>query len=102
MRRSGCRSRHLSLASVWELQIKSQLGKVELPLPLAELLHKHVVQNRLFIEPFIREDIFALSSLPSHHRDPFDRLIIAQARRGGFQLVSCDPEIARYDVDVLW
>ena len=95
-------SLHLSLASVWEMQIKEQLGKVVLPLPLAELLHKHEVENRLFIEPIIREDIFALSFLPLHHRDPFDRLIIAQARRGGFQLVSCDPEIAKYDADVLW
>ena len=48
------------------------------------------------------EDIFALSLLPLHHCDPFDRLIIAQARRGGFQLVICDPEIAKYDADVLW
>ena len=48
------------------------------------------------------EDILALSALPTLHRDPFDRLIIAQANRRGFHLVTHDPELARYPVAVLW
>ena len=43
-----------------------------------------------------------LAALPPHHRDPFDRLLVAQARRGGFHLVSHDPEISRYPVPLLW
>lgn len=93
---------HLSLGSVWELQIKSQLGKVKLPKPLGELVQSHELRNALFIEPITREDILGLSALPAHHRDPFDRILIAQARRGGFHFVTCDPEIAKYDVEVLW
>jgi PIN domain nuclease of toxin-antitoxin system len=71
-------SLHLSLASVWEQQ------------------------NGLVLELVTLEDILALSALPAFHRDPFDRLIIAQANRGGFHLVTHDPELARYPVAVLW
>ena len=100
--RGGENSLHLSLASVWELQIKVQLGKVQLPRTLGELLEMHEQRNGLILEPVTRGDILALSVLPPLHRDPFDRMLVAQARRGGFHLVSCDPEIARYDVDVFW
>ena len=93
---------HFSLASVWEMQIKHQLGKLELKEPLGDLLRDHEQRNNLILEPVTREDILALSSLPPHHRDPFDRILIAQAKRGGFHLVSCDPVIANYDVEVLW
>lgn len=48
------------------------------------------------------DDILALATLSAHHRDPFDPILVAQAKRGGFRLVSRDPEIARYDVEVLW
>ena len=93
---------HLSLASVWELQIKMQLGKLALRLPLADVLRDQQQQNGLVLEPVTLEDILALSALPALHRDPFDRLIIAQANRGGFHLVTHDPELARYPVAVLW
>lgn len=93
---------HLSLGSVWELQIKAQLGKYQLRLLLIELLRDHQQRNALRIEPVELEDILALSALPAHHRDPFDRILIAQAKRGAYRLVTCDPEIAKYDVEVLW
>ena len=95
-------SLHLSLASVWELQIKMQLGKLALRLPLADVLRDQQQQNGLALEPVTLEDILALSTLPTLHRDPFDRLIIAQANRRGFHLVTHDPELARYPVAVLW
>jgi PIN domain nuclease of toxin-antitoxin system len=95
-------SLHLSLASVWELQIKMQLGKLALRLPLADVLRDQQQQNGLALEPLTLEDILALSALPTLHRDPFDRLIIAQANRRGFHLVTHDPEFARYPVAVLW
>jgi PIN domain nuclease of toxin-antitoxin system len=69
-------SLHLSLASVWELQIKMQLGKLTLRLPLADVLRDQQQQNGLVLEPVTLEDILALSALPALHRDPFDRLII--------------------------
>ena len=95
-------SLHLSLASVWEMQIKHQLGKLPIGQPLVELLRDHQTRNALRLEAVTLQDILALSTLPPHHRDPFDRILIAQAKRGGFRLVSCDPEIARYDVEVWW
>jgi PIN domain nuclease of toxin-antitoxin system len=88
-------SLHLSLASVWELQIKMQLGKLALRLPLADVLRDQQQQNGLVLEPVTLEDILALSALPALHRDPFDRLIIAQANQGGFHLITHDPELAR-------
>ena len=99
---SPANSLHLSLASVWELQIKTQLGKLALRLSRADVLRDQQQQNGLVLEQVTLEDILALSALPTLHRDPFDRLIIAQTNRGGFHLVSHDPEIARYPVAVLW
>ena len=93
---------HLSLASVWEMQIKHQLGKLPLRVSLAEILRDHEHRNALVVEPVTRGDILALSSLPANHRDPFDRILIAQAKRGDYRLVTCDSEIAKYDVAVLW
>ena len=93
---------YLSLASVWEMQIKHQLGKLALGQPLADLLRKHEDINRTTILPVALADIIALSELPPIHRDPFDRILIAQTRRGGFRFVTCDPTIASYEVDVLW
>jgi PIN domain nuclease of toxin-antitoxin system len=93
---------HFSLASVWEMQIKHQLGKLILRRPLDELLREHEQINGLVLEPVELPDILALSSLPPLHRDPFDRILVAQTHLGSFHLVSRDPEIARYNVDVLW
>ncbi len=93
---------HFSLASVWEMQIKHQLGKLTLRRPLAELLREHERMNGLRLEPVALGDILALSTLPPHHRDPFDRILIAQAKRGGFRLVTRDPQIALYDLETLW
>jgi PIN domain nuclease of toxin-antitoxin system len=59
-------------------------------------------QNGLVLEPVTLEDILALSTLPTIHRDQFDRLIVAQANRRGFHIVSHDPELARYPVTAVW
>jgi PIN domain nuclease of toxin-antitoxin system len=100
--RSPANSLHLSLASVWELQIKMQLRKLILRLPLADVLRDQQQQNGLVLEAVRLEDILALSALPSIHRDPFDRIMITQANRGGFHLVTHDSELTGYPVAVLW
>ena len=94
---SPANSLRLSLASVWELQIKMQLGKLALRVSLADVLRDQQQQNGLVLEQVTLEDILALSALPTLHR-----LIIAQANRGGFHLLTHDPELARYPVAVLW
>ncbi len=100
--KSPANTLHLSLASVWEMQIKAQLGKLTLRLPLADILRDEQQRNGLQIEAITLDDILALSKLPSLHRDPFDRMLIVQAQRRDFQIVSHDAELARYGVATLW
>ena len=95
-------SLHLSLVSVWELQVKMQLGKLSLRFPLVEVIQNQCERNGLIIEAISLADILRLSSLPSIHRDPFDRLLVSQAKRGDFQLVSHDAVMSNYPVSVFW
>lgn len=92
----------LSTASVWEMQIKMQLGKLQLQRPLRDLIDQEMNINRLRLLSVGLEDIYALDKLPMIHRDPFDRIIIAQALAGGFHLVSDDAHVKSYNVQVLW
>jgi PIN domain nuclease of toxin-antitoxin system len=92
----------LSYASVWELQIKVQIGKLTLGAPLADLIDQEIRVNRLRLLSISYDDILKLDSLPMHHRDPFDRMIIAQTLTGGFHLVACDSEFPAYGVPLLW
>ena len=92
----------LSVASVWEMQIKSQLGKLRLSAPLTEIIRHQQEQNQLQILPITLPAVFALSDLPMHHRDPFDRLLIAQAKVDQLQLVSNDGQFQHYSVSIFW
>lgn len=92
----------LSLANVWELQIKLQLGKLRLEADLAEILESQSPEGQLRLLPIELEHILELGALPSLHRDPFDRLLVAQARLTGAHLVSTDRLVSQYPVDVLW
>lgn len=91
----------VSVASVWEIQIKFQLGKLRLHKPLAEIIRQEQ-ENGIEILPIEPAHIFALDSLPNHHKDPFDRLLIAQSIVEGAVLVSADPLIKQYPVKVEW
>jgi PIN domain nuclease of toxin-antitoxin system len=93
---------YLSLASIWELQIKLQLGKLALRDDLGSILSEQQQTNHLRLLAIELPDILGLATLPAHHRDPFDRLLVAQARCGGFEFVTHDPEIAKYPVTILW
>lgn len=92
----------LSVASVWEMQIKLQLGKLKLTLPLAEIIESQQQRNNIEILPVLLTHVLALQSLPAHHKDPFDRLLIAQANVEEAVLASSDPVFAKYAVNVLW
>ncbi|HLK56821.1 MAG TPA: type II toxin-antitoxin system VapC family toxin [Chthonomonadaceae bacterium] len=91
----------LSIASVWEMQIKYQLGKLSLHKPLPDLIRSQQQTNGLELLPVQLEHVYALSSLPPHHKDPFDRLLIAQARTEGLALVSMDAAFQQYPVTLL-
>ena len=92
----------LSVASVWEMQIKLQLGKLKLSLPLAEVIESQERINNIEVLPIILAHVLALQNLPAHHKDPFDRLLIAQANVEGAVLISGDPILAKYPVKLLW
>lgn len=93
---------HLSHASLWEMQLKHQKGKLLLRKPLAEIVQEQVTQNGLGLLAIEPEDIFYLGELAPYHADPFDRIIIAQARRRGFSVVTDDGEFAQYGRPVVW
>jgi PIN domain nuclease of toxin-antitoxin system len=92
----------LSAASAWEMQIKIGLGKLRLKRSLAETIASQQLANALQILPIQLAHTLALNELPAHHKDPFDRLLIAQARHEGWELVSADPEFKAYPVQVIW
>ena len=72
-----------SVASAWEMQIKLQLGKLRLALPLADIITGQQQSNNIEILPVNLAHVLALGSLPGHHKDPFDRLLIAQTNVEG-------------------
>jgi PIN domain nuclease of toxin-antitoxin system len=92
----------LSLVSVWEMQIKRQLGKLSLNLPLPELIASQQQTNGLQLLPIELNHIFTLENLPQFHRDPFDRLLIAQAITEQIPLLSIDTIFDHYPVQRLW
>ena len=92
----------LSVVSVWEIQIKTQLGKLDLHSELAKLVQEQQKRNRLVILPITLAHVLALGKLPLHHKDPFDRLLIAQAINESATLLSRDKVFANYPVKLLW
>ncbi len=92
----------LSVASAWEIQVKTQLGKLQLTRPLAEIIRDQRQTNGLRVLPIWLKHVLALGDLPAQHRDPFDRLLVAQARAESAILMSRDPLLSLYDVDIQW
>src|SRR5437016_1944312 len=70
---------HLSHASLWEMQLKQQKGKLLLRKPLPDIIEEQCAQNGLLLLAIEPRDIYGLGQLPPHHADPFDRLILSQA-----------------------
>ena len=91
----------LSVASVWEMQIKIQLGKLKLSLPLKELVKNQQEINDLMVSPVALTHVLALDALPFHHKDPFDRLLIAQSIAEGLTIVTADSQFSTYSVKLL-
>ena len=88
----------ISAVVIWEAAIKRQLGKLDAPADLLEQLERAGVD----LLPITARHADRVGSLPMHHRDPFDRLLIAQAEVDGLVVVSADSELAEYGVDLLW
>jgi PIN domain nuclease of toxin-antitoxin system len=91
----------LSVASVWEMQIKFQLGKLKLSLPLKELIKNQQETNDVRVSPVALTHVLALEALPFLHKDPFDRLLIAQSVAEGLTIVTADSQFSAYPVKLL-
>ena len=92
----------LSFASIWEMQIKLTLGKLRFETALSELVDDEINRNRFELLPIKLSHIYAVDSLPLHHRDPFDRLLIAQSKIEDIQILSIDEVFDDYGVSRLW
>ncbi|MFP4222261.1 MAG: type II toxin-antitoxin system VapC family toxin [Phormidium sp.] len=92
----------LSVASVWEMQIKLKSGKLTLDLPLEEMVLNQQDENDLNLLNIDVADVWVLDRLPVPHRDPFDRMIIAQSLRAELSLISIDRLFDAYPIKRLW
>jgi PIN domain nuclease of toxin-antitoxin system len=92
----------LSVVSVWEALVKYQIGKLGLPAPADEYLDNRRTAHRIADLPLEATAVSHLLSLPLHHRDPFDRMLICQALQHGLTIVTNDELFRRYDVRVLF
>jgi PIN domain nuclease of toxin-antitoxin system len=92
----------LSVASLWEILIKAQIGKIPLPRPVGPFLMSKLRLNGVQLLPVTSDHVLRIESLPDHHRDPFDRMLIAQSLEEKLPLVTADRVFARYPVEVIW
>ena len=92
---------YISIASFWEMAIKSSLGKLKLPASIADMM-KDCEKLDFSILPIRGPHLERLQGLPWHHRDPFDRLLICQAQEENLTLVTVDENIVKYDVSTIW
>jgi PIN domain nuclease of toxin-antitoxin system len=92
----------LSVASIWEILIKVANGKIPLPKPVSPYLMKRLAENRIELLPITLDHILKIESLPTHHRDPFDRILIAQSLEEGWPIITSDPVFKKYPIRVIW
>jgi PIN domain nuclease of toxin-antitoxin system len=95
-------SLYLSIASLWEISIKLGLGKLKLGMPLDRILEDFIIPGGINILPIEISHLLVLRDLPLHHRDPFDRSIIAQAQFESLILISGDRLFGEYGIDIIW
>lgn len=94
--------RFLSIASLWEMSIKVSIGKLELAIAIVELVERQVYGNAIELLEIQPEHLDRLAQLPFHHKDPFDRLIIAQSLAENIPVVTKDTAFGNYPVTILW
>jgi PIN domain nuclease of toxin-antitoxin system len=94
--------RAISIASLWEMAIKASLGKLTLGKPMGELIPVVLADSGIELLAIAVGDVARVVTLPFHHRDPFDRLLAAQALERGFAIVSVDEVFDSYGVGRVW
>ena len=93
---------YFSAASGWEIAIKAKLGRLKLPGNPERFVPEQLKLNAIEALPVQLSHALHVHKLPDHHRDPFDRLLIAQAQLEKMPILTADPQISRYSVEVIW
>jgi len=91
----------VSVVTMWEMVIKEQIGKLHLPLPVKQFVDYAQREGAMQILPVTEEHVWRVGELPMYHRDPFDRLLIAQAAVEDLTLITADAVLARYQIPLL-
>ncbi|MGH3086271.1 MAG: type II toxin-antitoxin system VapC family toxin [Rubrobacteraceae bacterium] len=91
-----------SVASGWEIAIKAGLGQLDIPEGPERFVLDEVEANDFIVLSVDLRHALGVYDLPDHHRDPFDRLLVAQAQAEDFPILTMDPEISRYPVETVW
>ena len=91
-----------SLASSWEIAVKIRAGKLELDRPLERLYAELVTEQGVDLLPVSHDHCARVADLPLHHRDPFDRMLVVQAQHARIPLLTADPKLGAYEVQLLW
>jgi PIN domain nuclease of toxin-antitoxin system len=94
--------RYISIASIWEMAIKSNTGKLTFQVPFDQLVSEQLAINGYEILPLDLAHVFQLANLPLHHKDPFDRILISQAMNENIPIVSVDAHFKNYPITVIW
>ena len=91
-----------SAASGWEIAIKAQLGRLQLPDNLEQFIVEQLSLNTILVLPIQLRHALHVYTLPQHHRDPFDRMLVAQSQVENLPVLTTDPQIAQYEVKTIW
>jgi PIN domain nuclease of toxin-antitoxin system len=91
-----------SMASLWEVSLKIRTGKLRTITSSIAYLRDELVSFDISILPIVYDDILAIEHLEPHHKDPFDRMLIAQAMRHGLSLLTYDEDVHKYPLETIW
>ncbi len=94
--------RYISIASIWEMAIKINIGRLKFDYPFEETINEQFGANEYQLLNLDVQHLFKLSTLELHHRDPFDRVILSQAMVERIPIVSADAKFDEYDVERIW
>jgi PIN domain nuclease of toxin-antitoxin system len=92
----------ISAVTGWEIAIKTQIGRLRLPDEPQQFILEQLRVNAMISLPIEITHALHISQLPDYHKDPFDRMLVAQAQLEKLPILSADPDIGKYDVEVIW
>jgi PIN domain nuclease of toxin-antitoxin system len=92
----------ISMAGIWEMLIKVKIGKLNLPRPAGPYIISKLAENRIETLPISLDHLLEFERLPLHHRDPFDRILIAQSIKEGWPIITSDSVFKKYSIRVVW